>query len=446
MRLRFKHFLRERVDLSDTGTETLLSVSEYYGVKPREKTIDSEEPLSRAESLEGYRRVKRNDLVMNYMLAWKGAYGVSDCDGIVSPAYAVFEIDQSKVDLRYVHHRLRSDPMRSAFRAASKGIIESRLRLYPDALLALSIELPDLSTQKAIAEFLDRETARIDQLIEKKQRLVELLGEKQRAVIDQLITGGLSENKDKKPVSVSWLKDIPSHWQALPIKKLLAMPITDGPHETPEFVDEGVIFVSAEAISGGVIDFNKKRGFITPEANAIYSRKYCPRSGDIYIVKSGATTGKSAMVRDFTDFNIWSPLAVLRPASKVNGEWLLLTVRSTSFLDALALNWSWGTQQNIGMGVLGRIVVPVAPPEEQRAIVQYYERETTSIREVVSRVAESIDRLRELRSSLITAAVTGQIDVATWGRRGATDRRLEAIEEALSEDTETDREREEAAV
>jgi type I restriction enzyme, S subunit len=296
-------------------------------------------------------------------------------------------------------------------------------------------ELPipeiEVSNQKAIADFLDRETARIDQLIEKKEWLADRLKQKQRALLDLMITGGMSENQSRKPVSVSWLSDIPCHWSALPIKKILAMPITDGPHETPEFVDEGVIFISAEAIQGGEIDFNRKRGYITPTANSVYSRKYSPRSGDIYIVKSGATTGKSAMVREFTDFNIWSPLAVLRPSSSINGEYLLMAVRSKSFRDAIALNWSWGTQQNIGMGVLGRIVVPVPPKVEQDWIVQQYEEETAAIRHTITLVGKSIDRLRELRSALITAAVTGQVDPATWGRRGETDQRLKAIERDL---------------
>src|SRR5690606_8678769 len=110
------------------------------------------------------RIVQRDDLVMNYMLAWKGAYGVSDHDGIVSPAYSVFVINKQLADPRFIHHRTRSADMRALFRSRSKGIIESRLRLYPDALLAMDISLPDLPTQKAIADFLDRETARIDLL------------------------------------------------------------------------------------------------------------------------------------------------------------------------------------------------------------------------------------------------------------------------------------------
>lgn len=119
MRYRFKHFLRERNELSEAGDETLLSVSEYYGVKPRADAFSGDAAESRAASLEGYRAVRKGDLVMNYMLAWKGAYGLSDYDGITSPAYAVFDVDNSKVDRRFLHHRTRSRDMQIEFRAGS---------------------------------------------------------------------------------------------------------------------------------------------------------------------------------------------------------------------------------------------------------------------------------------------------------------------------------------
>ena len=195
---RFKRFLRERNEFSKTGEETLLSVSEFYGVKPRSLAFAHEEHESRAESLEGYRIVKAGDLVMNYMLAWKGAYGISDNDGIVSPAYAVFDVDERFVDRRFLHHRTRSDDMKALFRSGSKGIIESRLRLYPDSLLATFVDLPDLATQKQIADFLDAETARIDALIAKKQRLIEVVGEGLAACLEGL-TSPTDKNADMIP-------------------------------------------------------------------------------------------------------------------------------------------------------------------------------------------------------------------------------------------------------
>jgi len=291
--------------------------------------------------------------------------------------------------------------------------------------------VPNRDTQKAIADFLDRETARIDQLIKKKQRLVEILSERERAIYDAVVLGKSGECQSFKSVSVPWIKEIPSHWAVQPLKQLLSRPITDGPHETPVFIDDGVIFISAEAIQNGEIDFSRARGFISKEANEKYSQKYSPKTGDIYVVKSGATTGKSAMVGDFTDFNIWSPLAVLRASPKIDAEFLLMVLRSTPTQDAIALSWSWGTQQNIGMGVLGRIRVPVPPKAEQDKLKNTTIQLIGPHLKTQGIIRKSIDRLNEFRSALITAAVTGQIDVTTWGKQGHTDRRLDEIEEAM---------------
>ncbi len=402
-----------------------------------EKGIKSREPLRFGQSPSRARKPIRNGdviiaTVRTYLKAITLVEGASS-NWVASTGFAVCRPAKGVIP-EYLYRVMQSNSFVESVVASSTGV--SYPAINPSTLGKLPIPLPDLPTQQAIADFLDRETARIDQLIEKKGRLITLLEEKKRALVDLLVTGGLSENPSRKPVNVSWLSDIPSHWAALPIKKLLVMPITDGPHETPEFVDDGVIFISAESIKNGEIDFDRKRGYITPEANEVYSRKYSPQFGDIYIIKSGATTGKSAMVRDFVDFNIWSPLAVLRSARSTNSEFLLLVVRSTSFQDAIALNWSWGTQQNIGMGVLGQIVVPVPPIEEQDRIVQHFKEEAAQARKIEVLATRSIERLRELRFALITASVTGQIDVATWSKGGETHRRLEAIERDMEAERE----------
>src|SRR5690606_30514140 len=136
------------------------------------------------------------------------------------------------------------------------------------------------------------------------------------------------------------------------------------------FPDEGVPFVSAEAVSGGSINFDKIRGFISAEDHARYSQKYKPQLGDIYMVKSGATTGVTAIVETDADFNIWSPLAAIRcDKRKAEPYFVLAALRSRHFQEGVALNWSFGTQQNIGMGVIGDLPVALPPLREQQEIV-----------------------------------------------------------------------------
>jgi type I restriction enzyme S subunit len=285
------------------------------------------------------------------------------------------------------------------------------LELSADALGALLIVEPALDEQAAIAAFLDRETAKIDALVEEQKRLIELLKEKRQAVISQAVTKGLDPNVPMKDSGVEWLGKVPAHWDVSSIKHIVATPVTDGPHETPIFPDEGIPFVSAEAVSSGVLDFEKKRGYISAEDHQRYSLKYRPKRGDIFMIKSGATTGVTAIVETDEDFNIWSPLAVIRCNASCDPYFILNYLRSRNFLEAVTLNWSFGTQQNIGMGVIENLCVPVPPMLEQRRIAQALSGTLRGLDSLSTEADRAISLLVERRSALISAAVTGKIDV-----------------------------------
>lgn len=138
---RLKYLLRERDARSETGTEHLLSVSQYAGVTERKPSDNLEEPDTRAESLVGYKRVDPDELVVNIMLAWNGSMGVSRYAGIVSPAYCVYRFE-ALAEPWYFHHLLRSPVYKARIKAVSTGVVESRLRLYTDNLYRLIALLP----------------------------------------------------------------------------------------------------------------------------------------------------------------------------------------------------------------------------------------------------------------------------------------------------------------
>jgi type I restriction enzyme S subunit len=294
---------------------------------------------------------------------------------------------------------------------ASMGRGTTVKHIYPDELKRLLLAVPPLPEQAAIASFLDRETAKIDALIAEQQRLIELLQEKRQAVISHAVTKGLNPDVPMKDSGIEWLGEVPEHWKVAPLKQIVSTPITDGPHETPAFLDDGVPFVSAEAVSSGRIDFAKVRGCISQEDNARYSLKYSPQRHDIYMVKSGATTGVTAIVEDRTDFNIWSPLAAIRCGEVAAPYFVLNFMRSRNFQEAVTLNWSYGTQQNIGMGVIENLPCVLPPIPEQHAMIAYLNRFDDAATPLVCDAERAITLLQERRSALISAAVTGQIDV-----------------------------------
>jgi type I restriction enzyme S subunit len=215
-----------------------------------------------------------------------------------------------------------------------------------------------------------------------------------------------------KDSGVEWIGQIPEHWTVPALKFLVAVPITDGPHETPTAVapDQGVLFISAEAVASGKIEFQKSWGYISRADHMRYSKKYKPAINDIYMVKSGATTGVTVIVEDDREFNIWSPLAAIRANDKVIPRFLLNALRSASFRDGVALNWSYGTQQNIGMGVLKTLQTPLPTFNEQCAIVATLDRETARIDALIAKKSRFIELLKEKRQALITHAVTKGLD------------------------------------
>ncbi|MFT5591668.1 MAG: type I restriction enzyme S subunit [Oceanicoccus sp.] len=212
-----------------------------------------------------------------------------------------------------------------------------------------------------------------------------------------------SEYKDS---GSKWLDVIPANWKTVSLKHVLSIPITDGPHSTPEFIDEGVPFVSAEAVSGGYIDFNKIRGFISEVDDEFFSQKYRPQRNDVYMVKSGATTGITAIVETDQHFNIWSPLAVMRCKNTYNPYFLLNYLRSDPFQKSVQLSWTFGTQQNIGMGILENLTVCCPPFDEQQKIANFLDYETAKIDTLIEKQQQLIALLKEKRQAVISHAVT----------------------------------------
>lgn len=299
---------------------------------------------------------------------------------------------------------------------------EARDGLNLEMLGSIPCPVPPVDEQQTIARFLDAKTAQIDALVAQKHQLIDKLKEKRQALIARTVTrglppeaakaAGLDPNPEMKDSGVDWLSEIPAHWHLSPLKRIVCTPITDGPHETPEFPLEGVPFVSAEAVQDGRVLLSSMRGYISQEDHERYSKKYCPKKNDIFIVKSGSTTGKVAIV-DFNDeFNVWSPLATVRcDLQKALPEFVFFALSSEYFQGLIQVSWSFGTQPNIGMGVIGNLAVVLSPVSEQRLIADFLKIETARMNDLIERAQTAIVRLTEYRQALITSAVTGKIDV-----------------------------------
>lgn len=214
-----------------------------------------------------------------------------------------------------------------------------------------------------------------------------------------------------KPSGVEWIGEIPEGWEVTNLKRVLIQKITDGPHETPELIPDGIPFISAEAIKNNKIDFDLRRGNISIQLHKQYCKKAKPKLNDIFFIKSGATTGNIAYVETTEEFSIWSPLALIRCYENILFyKYLFYLMLSNEFKIQVELAWSYGTQQNIGMGVIGRLLIILPQLSEQRAIADYLDRETTRINGIIAMQTRMIELLKEKRSALITQAVTKGLD------------------------------------
>lgn len=286
--------------------------------------------------------------------------------------------------------------------------------IYQRAVKELQIVLPEIKQQKWIIDYLDSKCSKIDESIEAHQAIIEKLKEYKLSVITEAVTKGINPNVEMKESGIEWIGKIPIKWNVGKTLYALSMPITDGPHETPELFDKGIPFVSAEAVScgNGVIDFEHIRGYISQEFYEECCKKYVPQINDIYMIKSGATTGKVAIVDTDRKFAIWSPLAVFRcNPNKMNYMYLLYFLQSDVYQKQVQDKWTYGTQQNIGMRSLEKLFVCFPSLDEQRNIADYLNEQCIRIEKNINERKLIIQKLKEYKKSLIYEVVTGKKEV-----------------------------------
>lgn len=390
--------------------KNLLSLS--YGNIVR-KEINSNNGLL-PDSFETYNIIPQNSIVLRLtdLQNDKRSLRSAICNeqGIITSAYTTIRL---KSDIenhpQYMNYLFRCYDDCKVFYGLGNGVRQS---INYSELKRVAILKPSYNCQMQIARYLDTKCTQIDTIIAKEQSVIEKLQEYKRAIITEVITKGLYPATNIKYSGFEWLRDIPVTWNVRRLKRVLITPITDGPHETPTLYDEGIPFVSAESVKGGIINLDYKRGYISMEDHERFQRKVSPKKGDIFIVKSGATTGNIGLVITDQIFDIWSPLALVRgDSSIVEQEFLYYQLLSNIFRVQVEQGWSYGTQQNIGMKALGNIKVIVPPLEEQRTIVKYLHKKCANIDSTILKKQSIIEKLNEYKKSLIYEVVTGKKEV-----------------------------------
>jgi type I restriction enzyme S subunit len=392
-------------DYIDIGSVTLSE-----GVKHKERMRFEASP-SRARKL-----VQEGDVLVSTVRTYLRAIAAvepAEVPQVASTGFAVLRADK-RIDPRFLYRVVQSNPFVEQVVSLSTGV--SYPAINPSTLANIEIPLPDLLTQRQIADFLDRETARIDLLIEKKQRLVALLGDKLHTKISTLVKKGAVA-------------------PAVRLRHVLRL--NPSARQLRLSPDAAVTFCPMEAIENGVggIDVSNTRLFSEVAAGSYNFFA----EGDVLLAKVTPCfeNGKKALARKLTNGVGYatSEVFVIRvDPDKVDPEYLIYVLSSSDFQYA-------GRSSMTGAGGLRRISersildfpLFVTGIQEQRKIVEEIDFEVALSRKITEKTSTSIDRLKEYRSALITAAVTGQIDVSKWSKSDTGDRHLDTIQSEFAE-------------
>ncbi|OBQ24022.1 MAG: hypothetical protein AN488_02770 [Anabaena sp. WA113] len=281
------------------------------------------------------------------------------------------------------------------------------LGIKASKLCLLKVVLPPLNEQEKIAQFLDYKTKQIDELIKKKETLIEKLDEKRTAIISHAVTKGLDSSVPIKDSGIEWLGDIPKHWKIIPIKRFSQ--IYDCKHKTVSFVDDGIPVASIAQVQNFYIDLLIAKMTTKEEFIEMIEGGRKPQNGDI-ILSRNATVGASAIVQDDL-FCMGQDVCLIRPV-KANSVFLnynFLAFFTKSQIDTCLLG---STFKRINVEEVKNLLICLPLLEEQKQIAQYLDQKTAQIDQQKAKIKQAIELLKEYRTSLITNAVTGKIDVS----------------------------------
>ena len=269
------------------------------------------------------------------------------------------------------------------------------------------VPICDLDEQRAIAAFLDRETAKIDALVERKERLIELLQEKRTALISRAVTRGLDPNVPVKDSGVEWLGEIPAHWEVRRLKSIAE--IRYGLGQPPRESPNGLPLIRATNVSRGHIT-DVGMAYVDP-LDVPSGRRAFLSANEIIVVRSGAYTADSSIIPKKYEGAV-AGYDMVATARIANPKFLASALLCTYVRDAqLVVSSTRSAQPHLNAEELGEALILLPPLSEQQSIAGYLNRETPKLDALIAKIHEAINCLKELRVALISAAITGRIDV-----------------------------------
>ena len=329
----------------------------------------------------------------------------ADLPGVVCGYHLAMVRPRPVTSGAYVKRLFDSGYAKSRFEVLANGLTRVGLGQYE--LDNVELPFPPLLEQTLIAAFLERETAKIDGLVAEQQRLIELLREKRQAVISHAVTKGLNPNAPMKPSGIEWLGEVPAHWDVTKLSRL-ATEIGDGLHGTPEYVDESPFhFINGNNLTGGCISLTDMTRCVS---EAEFNKHRVGLDQTTVLLSINGTIGNLAVYRD-ESVMLGKSAAYVNCGNELAREFLCLFLQSSFIRRYFDYAVTGTTISNLSLESIRTIPVALPPLDEQLEITAGLTKRTERLDGLLHEVQHAIDLLQERRTALISAAVTGQIDV-----------------------------------
>ncbi|MBH0102133.1 restriction endonuclease subunit S [Salinibacterium sp. NSLL150] len=398
----------------------LLSVSQYRGVLLRSE-IDDAAP--RAEDLGIYKTCRPGDLVLNRMSAYKGAVGVSPLEGLVSPDYLVMR-PTSLADPEYLTYLIKTPWFVSQMTSLLRGIGSAEgsnvrtPRIGLSELGSIKFDFPSPRLQSEIVSYLSRETAEIDAFIADQEELIGLLAERRAATISHAVTKGLDPTVPMKDSGVEWVDQMPQHWQSIPLRRLA--PLYESGTSVNGYqtraVEAEIGVLKTGSVSKAFFDPSENKRVIDEDLGRVTG---AVRSGSLLINRANTPdlVGTGALVDKGSDYLFLSDKLWQIEFPHSENAFVYYWTRSDYYraqLRSLSVGAS-ATMQNLSFQDFLSLRIVVPSRAEQHSLVRYLDRHIAEFDATIADAKEAIALSRERRAALISAAVTGKIDVREHG-------------------------------
>lgn len=362
------------------------------------------------DDLEKCKVVRSGNFVINSMNFGIGAFGVSAHDGVCSPVYIVLHARELS-SLQFLRWIFDNPGFREEAQSFGNGILAHRSAIGWDELKAMKIGVPPIAEQAAIAAFLDRETGKIDALVEEQRRLIALLKEKRQAVISHAVTKGLNPQAPLKASCIEWLGDIPAHWAVVPLKYLAHFSGGGTPsREVPAYWNGDIPWVSPKDMKVELISDTEE--FITDDGLEGSASSLVAPGAVLVVVRSGILRHTIPVAINTRAVALNQDMKAISVAQdRYRGDYLSRFIQGLN--STLLPMWLklGATVESIEFSYMAETPLPVPPLTEQAVISAFLDQETGKFDALVQEADRAILLLQERRAALISAAVTGKIDV-----------------------------------